>query len=61
MIQHNTQNKNTENAFSNAIHELNIRKILRQSNIRKSCGIPVFEVFQFYHCLYFRAKIYFAS
>lgn len=56
MINHNTQNDNTQNAFSNAIHELKIGKLLRQSNITKSCGISVFEVFQFLLLLVFQGK-----
>lgn len=52
----NTQNKNTQNSFSNAIRELQMGKLLRQSNIKKNCGIPAFEVFQFLLLLVFQGK-----
>ena len=50
------QNENTKNEFSHAIKELKIGKLLRQSNITKSCGIPAFEVFQFLLLLVFQGK-----
>lgn len=50
------QNENTQNKFSHAIKELKIGKLLRQSNITKSCGIPAFEVFQFLLLLVFQGK-----
>ena len=43
-----TENTKTENIltkFSDAIFELQIGKLLRNSNIQKNCGIPAFEVF----------------
>ena len=56
MINQMNQNENTQNEFSNAIKELKIGKLLRQSNITKSCGIPAFEVFQFLLLLVFQGK-----
>ena len=47
MINQMNQNENTQNEFSYAIKELKLGKLLRQSNITKSCGVPAFEVFQF--------------
>ena len=45
MIYQNTQIENTQNQFSNAIKELQIGKILRKANIKKSCGVSAYEVF----------------
>ena len=56
MIYQNTQNENTQNQFSYAIKELQIGKLLRKSNIRKSCGIFAYEVFQFLLLLVFQGK-----
>ena len=56
MINQMYQNENTKNEFSYAIKELKIGKLLRQSNITKSCGIPAFEVFQFLLLLVFQGK-----
>lgn len=56
MIYHNNLIENTQNQFSNAIKELCIGKLLRNSNITKSCGIPAFEVFQFLFLLVFQGK-----
>ena len=56
MINQMYQNENTKNEFSHAIKELKIGKLLRQSNITKSCGIPAFEVFQFLLLLVFQGK-----
>ena len=50
------QNENTQNEFSYAIKELKLGKLLRQSNITKSCGVPAFEVFQFLLLLVFQGK-----
>lgn len=36
--------------------ELQLRKMLRKSNITKSCGIPAYEVFQFLILLVFQGK-----
>lgn len=47
MIYQNSQNGNTQNQFSKAVKELQIGKLLRKSNITKSCGISAYEVFQF--------------
>ena len=46
MINQMNKNENTQNEFSYAIKELKLGKLLRQSNITKSCGVPAFEVFQ---------------
>lgn len=56
MIYQNTKIENTPNQFSNAIKELQIGKLLRQSNITKSCGITAYEVFQFLLLLVFQGK-----
>lgn len=50
------QNENTQNQFSNAIKELQLGKLLRKSNITKSCGISAYEVFQFLLLLVFQGK-----
>lgn len=56
MIYQNNEIENTQKQFSNAIKELQIGKLLRRSNIRKSCGISAFEVFQFLLLLVFQGK-----
>ena len=56
MIYQNTQNENTQNQFSNAIKELQLGKLLRKSNIKKSCGISAYDVFQFLLLLVFQGK-----
>ena len=50
------QNDHTQNKFANAMKELQIGKLLRKSNIIKSCGIPAYEVFQFLLLLVFQGK-----
>lgn len=56
MIYQNTQIENTQNQFSNAVKELQIGKILRKANIKKSCGVSAYEVFQFLLLLVFQGK-----
>ena len=56
MIYQNNQNENPQNQFSNALKELQIGKLLRKSNITKSCGISAYEVFQFLLLLAFQGK-----
>ena len=56
MINQMIQNENTQNQFSNAIRELQIGKLLRRSNITKSCGVSAYEVFQFLVLLVFQGK-----
>ena len=56
MIYQNAQNENTKDDFSKAIKELQIGKLLRNSNISKNCGISAFEVFQFLLLLVFQGK-----
>ena len=56
MINHISKNENTKDDFSKAIKELQIGKLLRRSNISKSCGISAFEVFQFLLLLVFQGK-----
>lgn len=56
MINQMNQNENTPNKFSYAIKELKIGKLLRQSNITKNCGVPAFEVFQFFTIAGFSGK-----
>ena len=56
MIYQNDKNENTQNQFSNALKELKIGKLLRNSNITKSCGISAYEVFQFLLLLVFQER-----
>ena len=48
--------ENTSRTFSSAIKELQIAKILRKSNVVKSCGVSAYEVFQFLLLLVFQGK-----
>ena len=56
MINQMSQNENTQNQFSNAVRELQIGKLLRSSNITKSCGVSAYEVFQFLLMLVFQGR-----
>ena len=56
MINQMNQNNHTPNAFSNAFKELQIGKLMRKSNITKSCGVSAYEVFQFLLLLVFQGK-----
>lgn len=56
MINQINQNENTQNQFSIAIRQLQLGKLLRKSNITKSCGISAYEVFQFLLLLVFQGK-----
>lgn len=56
MINQKIQNDHTPNKFSSAMKELQIGKLLRKSNITKSCGISAYEVFQFLLLLVFQGK-----
>lgn len=56
MINQMNQNDHTPNKFSDAIKELQIGKLMRKSNITKSCGISAYEVFQFLLLLVFQGK-----
>lgn len=56
MIYQNNTNENTQNLFSNTIKELQLGSLLRKSNIKKSCGVSAFEVFQFLLLLVFQGK-----
>ena len=56
MIYQNNKNEHTSNKFSEAIKELQIGKLLRQSNIVKSYGVSAYEVFQFLLLLVFQGK-----
>lgn len=56
MINQMNQNYHTQNKFSDAIKELQIGKLMRKSNITKSCGISAYEVFQFLLLLVFQGK-----
>lgn len=56
MIYQNEQNGNTQNQFSYALNELQIGKLMRKSNIKKSCGVSAYEVFQFLLLLVFQGK-----
>lgn len=44
MIYQNVQKENPQNQFSNALKELQIGKLMRKSNITKSCGVSAYEV-----------------
>lgn len=59
MIKQTNQNDHTPNAFSNAFKQLQIGKLMRKSNIEKSCGILSYEVFQFLLLLAFQGKTLF--
>nr|WP_314464383.1 transposase [uncultured Clostridium sp.] len=56
MIYQNDKNENPQNQFSDALNQLKIGKLLRKSNITKSCGISAYEVFQFLLLLAFQGK-----
>ena len=56
MINQMNQNDHTSNQFSNALKELQIGKLMRKSNITKSCGVSAYEVFQFLLLLVFQGK-----
>ncbi|GFH94039.1 hypothetical protein IMSAGC003_00569 [Lachnospiraceae bacterium] len=56
MINQMSQNENTQNQFSNTIKELQIGKLMRKSNIIKSCGVSAYEVFQFLLLLVFQGR-----
>lgn len=56
MIYQNEKNENTQNQFSNALKKLQIGKLLRKSNITKSCGVSAYAVFQFLLLLVFQGK-----
>jgi hypothetical protein len=56
MIYQKDSIENTQNQFSDAIRNLHLGKLLRKSNVTKSCGIPAFEVFQFLLLLVFQGK-----
>ena len=56
MIYQMNQNEQTQNQFSDAVKELQIGRLLRKSNISKSCEISAYEVFQFLLLLVFQGK-----
>jgi len=56
MINQNTEIEKTQNQFSVAMKKLQLGKLLRKSNITKSCGVPAYEVFQFLLLLVFQGK-----
>ena len=56
MINQINKNDHTPNKFSHALKELQIGKLLRKSNITKSCGVSAYEVFQFLLLLVFHGK-----
>ena len=49
----------SKNRFFFAIKELSIGRLLRQANIRKSCGIPIIDLFQSLILLVFHEKTLF--
>ena len=56
MIYQMNQNEHTQNQFSDAMKKLQIGKLLRKSNISKSCGVSAYEIFQFLLLLVFQGK-----
>lgn len=56
MLLQNETFENTSNAFYQAVKTLHITKLLHMSNVRKSCGKPVGDVFQFLILLVFQGK-----
>ncbi|MGC6173925.1 IS4 family transposase [Lacrimispora sp. 38-1] len=56
MIYQNDKKENPQNQFSDALKQLELGKLLRKSNITKSCGISAYEVFQFLLLLAFQGK-----
>ena len=56
MLLQNDSFENTPNAFYQAVKTLQITKLLHMSNVRKACGKPVGEVFQFLILLAFQGK-----
>ena len=56
MINQMSKNENTPNQFFDALNELQIGKLLRRSNIKKSCGISAYKVFRFLLLLVFQEK-----
>ena len=56
MIYQNDKKENPHNQFSDALKELQIGKLMRKSNITKSCGISAYEVFQFLLLSAFQGK-----
>ncbi len=56
MIYQNNQNDHTENQFFHALKELQIARLIRKSNIMKSCGVSAYEVFRFLLLLVFQEK-----
>lgn len=56
MINQMNQNDHTLNSFSDTFKDLQIGKLLQQSNITKSCGVSAYEVFQFLFLLAFQGK-----
>ena len=56
MIYQNDQKENPQYQFSYALKELQIGKLMRKSNITKSCGVSAYEVFQFLLLLAFQGK-----
>ena len=56
MIYQFDKNENTQKQFTDALKQLKIGKLLRKSNIIKSCGISAYEVFHFLLPLAFQRK-----
>ena len=56
MIYQNDTFEKTENLFINAVKDLQIGRLLHKSNVRKSAGVPVTDVFQFLLLLVFQGK-----
>jgi hypothetical protein len=56
MLLQNDSFENTPNVFYQAVKTLQITKFLYMSNVRKACGKPVDEVFQFLVLLAFQGE-----
>lgn len=56
MLQQNNSSEQTKNIFLQAFTSLKLSQLLRKSGIRKSCGIPVIEIFKFLILLVFQGK-----
>lgn len=56
MIYQNDKKRNSQNQFSTALKELQIGKLMRKSNITKSCGISAYEIVQFLLLLAFQGE-----
>lgn len=56
MIYQNEKKRNPQNQIVKALKELQVGKLMRNSNITKSCSVSAYEVFQFLLLLVFQGK-----